>query len=339
MPPRQADPMPEHVVPMLARLSTLPPDEEHYGFEIKWDGVRAVAYIEDGTTRLESRNLNDVTRQYPEAAAVGTAFAGAGRSAVLDGEVVAFDEHGKPSFERLQGRMHLTGAAAIGARTRSTPIVYMVFDLLYLDGEDMMRLPYTERRQRLEVLDLNGPSWRTPAYHPGDGTALLQASAQQGLEGIVAKRLDSPYEPARRGGAWLKIKNTRRQELVIGGWLPGEGRRQGRIGALLVGYYDHEPETGPELRFAGKVGTGFDAKELDMLEKLLATKRRDTSPFSGAKQPGKGAQFVEPDLVAEIEFNEWTRANMLRHPSYKGLREDKPALSVVLEKPAPPPAS
>ena len=330
------DPMPQHVVPMLARLSTLPPDDEKYGYEIKWDGVRAIAYVhEDGTTHLESRNLNDVTRQYPEAAAVGEALTG--HSAVLDGEVVAFDEEGRPSFERLQGRMHLTGAAAIDARTRSTPIVYTVFDLIYLDGESLMRLPYTERRARLEALDLNGRSWRTPGYHTGDGKALLEASASQGLEGVMAKRLDSPYEPGRRPGTWLKVKNTRRQELVVGGWLPGEGRRQGKIGALLMGYYDHAaPE--PELRFAGKVGTGFDAKELELLEGLLAPLRRDTSPFSGPRQPGKGAIFVEPELVAEVEFNEWTKQNMLRHPSYKGLREDKRALDVVLERPEPPPA-
>jgi bifunctional non-homologous end joining protein LigD len=329
--------MPEHIVPMLARLSTLPPDDERWGYEIKWDGVRAVAYIAPGQpTRIESRNLNDVTRQYPEAAAIGSALAK--RSAVLDGEVVAFDEHGRPSFERLQGRMHLTGDAAIGARTRSTPIAYVVFDLLYLDGRNLMREPYTERRARLEELDLNGPTWRTPAYHRGQGKALLEASARQGLEGIVAKRLDSQYEPGKRNGSWLKVKNTRRQELVIGGWLPGEGRRKGRIGALLMGYYDHEPPT-PELRFAGKVGTGFDAKELDKLEKLLAARRRDSSPFSSAKQPGKGAIFVDPDLVAEVEFNEWTKQNMLRHPSYKGLREDKRPLDVVLERPEPPPAT
>jgi bifunctional non-homologous end joining protein LigD len=329
------DPMPEHVVPMLARLSTLPPDDERYGYEIKWDGVRAIAYVhENGETRLESRNLNDVTRQYPEAAAVGEALTG--RSVVLDGEVVAFDEHGRPSFERLQGRMHLTGSAAIDARTRSTPIVYIVFDLLYLDGHSLLRLPYTERRERLEQLDLNGRSWRTPAYHAGEGAALLDASARQGLEGVMAKRLDSPYEPGRRPGTWLKVKNTRRQELVIGGWLPGEGRRQGRIGALLMGYYDHDPPK-PELRFAGKVGTGFDGKELDRLQTLLAPITRPTSPFSGPRQPGKGAIFVEPELVAEVEFNEWTRQNMLRHPSYKGLREDKRPLDVVLEKPEPPP--
>jgi bifunctional non-homologous end joining protein LigD len=331
------DPMPEHVVPMLARLSTLPPDDENWAYEIKWDGVRAVAYVsETGETRLESRNLNDVTRQYREAAAVGTAF-GTGRSAVLDGEVVAFDELGRPSFERLQGRMHLTGTAAIDARTRSTPIVYMVFDLLYLDGESLMRKPYTERRARLEELDLNGASWRTPAHHVGEGAALLQASASQGLEGIVAKRLDSPYEPGRRGGLWLKVKNTRSQELVIGGWEPGEGRREGRIGALLMGYYDHDPPE-PELRFAGKVGTGFNDAELTRLEKLLAARKRDTTPFSGPRQPGKGAQFVDPDLVAEIEFNEWTRQNVMRHPSYKGLRDDKRALDVVLERPEDPAA-
>ena len=331
------DPMPQHVVPMLARLSKLPAeqDDDKYGYEIKWDGVRAVAYVtKKGATHLESRNLNDVTRQYPEAAAVGQALTG--HRAVLDGEVVAFDEHGRPSFERLQGRMHLTGAAAIGARTRSTPIVYVVFDLLYLDGESLLRAPYTERRARLEELDLNGPSWRTPTYHPGEGAALLEASMRQGLEGIMAKRLDSPYEPGRRPGTWLKVKNTRSQELVIGGWEPGEGRRKGRIGALLMGYYDHEPAE-PELRFAGKVGTGFNAEELESLESLLKPIERPTTPFSGARQPGKGAVYVEPELVAEVEFNEWTRAGMLRHPSYKGLREDKPALDVVLEKPEPAP--
>ena len=152
----------------------------------------------------------------------------------------------------------------------------------------------------------------------------------------MAKRLDSPYEPGRRPGTWLKVKNTRRQELVVGGWLPGEGRRKGRIGALLMGYYDHDPPE-PELRFAGKVGTGFNAKELDMLESVLAPLRRPTSPFSGARQPGKGAIYVDPELVAEVEFNEWTRQNILRHPSYKGLREDKRALDVVLERPEPPP--
>ena len=328
--------MPEHIVPMFARLSTLPPDDENWGYEIKWDGVRLVAYAyEDGNVRLETRNLNDATRRYPEAAAIGTALGG--RTAVLDGEIVAFDEQGRPSFERLQGRMHLTGEAKIGARSISTPTQYMVFDLLYLDGRSLMSVPYTERRAQLEQLDLNGPTWRTPAYHAGEGPALLEASAAQGLEGIVAKRLDSPYEPGRRGGSWLKVKNTRRQELVIGGWEPGAGNREGRIGALLVGYYDYEAGK-PELRYAGKVGTGFDASELKRLEDLLAPLTRATSPFAGPRQPSKSARFVEPELVAEVEFNEWTRQGVLRHPSYKGLRDDKPALDVVLERPEPAPS-
>ena len=191
--------MPQHVVPMLARLSTLPPDDDRWGYEIKWDGVRAVAYVDDrGGVRLETRNLNDVTRRYPEAAAVGSALGG--RSAVLDGEVVAFDEAGRPSFERLQGRMHVDRAVAIGARTRSAPIVYMVFDLLYLDGELQIGLPYTDRRARLEALALDGPSWRTPGYHAGDGAILLAASAAQGAGGRrgQAARLAVQARQARR---------------------------------------------------------------------------------------------------------------------------------------------
>src|SRR3954467_5609612 len=179
------DPMPQHVVPMLARLSTLPAaeDDDKYGYEIKWDGVRAVAYVtKRGTTHLESRNLNDVTRQYPEAAAVREALKG--HAAVLDGEVVAFDEQGRPSFERLQGRMHLTGTAAIGQRSRSTPIVYVVFDLLYLQGSSLMRRPYTERRMRLEGPVLTGPSRRTPACHRVEGAALLEVSAWKFPQGV-----------------------------------------------------------------------------------------------------------------------------------------------------------
>jgi bifunctional non-homologous end joining protein LigD len=323
------DPTPEHIVPMLARLSDLPPEDGGWAYEIKWDGVRAVAYVESGTLRLESRNLNDVTARYPEVGSLPDALAG--RDAVLDGEVVAFDEHGRPSFERLQGRMHLT--SGVEARARRVPVAYVAFDLLWLDGEDLMRRPYSERRERLESLGLEGPAWRVPAYSTGNGEGLLSASAAQGLEGIVCKRLDSVYEPGRRGGTWLKVKNTRRQELVIGGWLPGAGRRSGRLGALLTGYYE-----GGDLRLAGKVGTGFDDRELDRLQALLAQRARATTPFAG-RQPERGAHFVEPDLVAEIEFTEWTRQNMLRHPSYKGLRDDKRPLDVVLEKAEDPTAT
>src|ERR1700722_12135049 len=155
---------------------------------------------------------------------------------VLDGEIAAFDDAGKPSFKRLQSRMHVTSPNAIKRLSKSTPVVYAIFDLLHLDGETLMALPYEQRRQRLEQLGLGGPAWRVPAVQRGAGKRLLQATGEQGLEGVVAKRLDSRYEPGRRTGAWIKIKHLRRQELVIGGWLPGEGRRTERIGARRMGY-------------------------------------------------------------------------------------------------------
>ena len=321
------EPMPERLVPMLAKLGKLPTGKG-WAFEIKWDGVRAIAYSQPGRLRLESRNLLDVTAQYPEVRHLNRALGS--HTAVLDGEIVAFDDEGRPSFERLQGRMHLKGDAAIRRVAAHRPVVYVIFDVLYLDGHSLMGLPYSERRARLEALELEGPGWQTPRHHVGQGDALLAASARQGLEGIVAKRVDSPYEPGRRGGSWVKVKNTRRQELVIGGWLPGEGRRRDRIGALLVGVYDHSRDE-PALRFAGKVGTGFDEAELVRLGKLLADRERPSSPFEG-RQPERGALFVEPELVAEVEFTEWTSAGMLRHPSYKGLRDDKHPLDVVMER-------
>jgi len=209
-------------------------------------------------------------------------------------------------------------------------VTYVIFDLLHLDGRTLVELPYEERRAELEALGLDGDSWQTPSYHRGDGGALLAASRAQGLEGIVAKRLASPYRPGRRGRDWLKVKNVRSQEVVIGGWLPGKGRREGELGALLAGYYD-----GEELRYAGKVGTGFAARDLRLLRERLEPLARKASPFSG-RQPEKGARFVEPELVAEVEFNEWTNAATLRHPSYKGLRDDKPARDVIREEPAEP---
>src|SRR3712207_1683493 len=168
------DPMPERIVPMLAKLSKLPADDGGWAYEIKWDGVRAIAYVQGGGLRLESRNLNDVTARYPEVGGLPEALAG--REAVLDGEVVAFDERGRPSFERLQGRMHLT--TGVEARARRTPVAYVAFDLLWLDGESLVRLPYTERRARLEELQLDhGPAWRVPSYSSGNGTGFLEASA------------------------------------------------------------------------------------------------------------------------------------------------------------------
>jgi bifunctional non-homologous end joining protein LigD len=343
-PRRSAEEMPDHLVPMLASAAQLPSHEEEWAFEIKWDGVRAITYWRPHEMRIESRNLNDVSTRYPELRALGPQLGS--REAVLDGEIVSFDEDGRPSFERLQRRMHVVSPSAIRRLALQEPVSYVIFDLLYLDGHATIELPYRERRVLLEELELSGPAWQTPAYHPGEGRELLAAAAEQHLEGVVAKRLDSPYRPGRRTDEWLKVKNINRQELVIGGWLPGKGARAGRLGALLVGYYEHgtreeeEEEDGRShstsepllLRYAGRVGTGFDEAELDRLGGELETHARDTSPFSGT-QPPREARFVEPELVAEIEFRQWTRERILRHSVYKGLREDKPPEQVRLEEP------
>ena len=322
------EPMPVAIAPMLARAGTLPADDGGWAFEIKWDGVRTVAYSEPGRLRLVSRNGHDVTGRYPEVRRLNRALSS--HSVVLDGEIVAFDPAGRPSFERLQQRMNVSSESAIARLARSHPVTYVAFDLLHLDGHTLLDEPYSERRARLEGLALEGPAWRTPAVHTADGAALLEASAAQGLEGLVAKRLDSRYEPGRRSACWRKIKNIRRQELVIGGWLPGEGRRAERIGALLVGVHEDGA-----LRYAGRVGTGFTESALSALSARLAPLRRRASPFDRGRVP-RGAQFVEPELVAEVEFTEWTRGGLLRHPSFKGLRDDKDARDVVREDDAPP---
>jgi bifunctional non-homologous end joining protein LigD len=319
------EPMPERLVPMLAKLGDLPADEGRHGFEIKWDGIRAITYYEPGRFRIESRNLNDITAQYPELRRLGRQLGS--RDAVLDGEIVAFDERGRPRFERLQQRMHLTRDAEIRRRAQEVPVRYMLFDVLYLQGHSLMDRPYEERREVLESMRLEGPAWQTPRYHRGQGAALLDASARQGLEGVVAKRLDSRYAPGQRSSAWIKVKNKQRQELVIGGWLP-EKERPDRLGALLVGYHDQDGK----LRYAGRVGTGWDAKERARLERMLKELARERPPFEG-KRPPRGGRYVEPRLVAEIEFTEWTNEQILRHPAYKGLVEFDPA-EVVLSNPA-----
>jgi bifunctional non-homologous end joining protein LigD len=316
--------MPAHVVPMLARLAHMPGNEDDWGFEVKWDGIRAVLYSgkRKGAVTLENRNLRDITFKYPELHKL------CGLDAVVDGEIVALDESGRPSFELLQGRMHLSTEQAVRVRMNDIPVRFMAFDLIWHKGQDLTELPYTERRAALEALDLNGDCWQTPAWRAGDGTALLDAARKQQLEGVMAKRLTSPYCPGKRTQHWLKIKAKMNQELVIGGWQPGEGRRLNTLGSLLVGYFDDGV-----FRYAGKVGTGFKEKDLRMLVKELKARERQSSPFAPPPAPPRGSFFVEPELVAEFEFTEWTKEGILRHPAYKGLRDDKPAQNVVREVP------
>jgi bifunctional non-homologous end joining protein LigD len=318
--------LPEFVQPMLARLSTLPRDDDGWAFEIKWDGVRAIARSEPGRIQLWSRNRNDVTAAYPELRALNRALGS--HAAMLDGEIVAFDADGRPSFELLQTRMHVRGEAAVRRLAKATPVTYVVFDLLWLDGHPLMGLPLSERRERLSELGLNAERWRTPEFHVGEGEAFLAATREQGLEGAVAKRLDSLYSPGRRDAGWLKIKNSKRQEAVIGGYTQGKGARAATIGALHLGVQEEGAER--DLRYVGKVGTGFDELELERLAGLLRPLERPTSPFTGA-QPPRGARFVEPKLVCEVAFGSWTKDGILRHSVYKGLREDKDAAEVVRE--------
>ncbi len=254
-----------------------------------------------------------------------------GRSAILDGEIVAFDpDSGNPSFQLLQRRMGLSKPATIKQRAGEFPVTYIVFDLLWLDERSLLAEPYERRRELLAELELDGADhWQVPRHHVGEGQALFDAIHARGLEGIVAKRLGSPYRPGRRSSEWLKVRDRHGQELVIGGWMPGEGSRGGRVGSLLVGYY-----VGDKLAYAGGVGTGFTQETLSELTGLLAPLRRAESPFELGEDPrikyaqrardrGSGPVWVEPELVCQVEFTEWTHEGTLRQPSFKGLRDDK----------------
>jgi bifunctional non-homologous end joining protein LigD len=308
---------------MLARSGPLPPNEEKWGFEVKWDGIRTVVFCDHGHIELQGRNFSDFTPRYPEVRELARAVGA--RRMILDGEIVAFDEQGRPSFERLQSRMHLASDSAVRRRMRDIPVTYVAFDLLYLDGRSTLPLRYEQRREVLEALELEGPAWRVPAYHRGEGSALLAATRDLGIEGIVAKRLDSAYEPGRRSSGWVKVKNVCEQDVVIGGWTPGEGGRARTLGALAAGVYDDG-----ELVYVGKVGSGFTEQTLALLQRELEKLRRPDSPFAG-RQPPKGTVFVEPRLVARVELREWTKSGTMRAPTFKGLRPDKDPQECVRE--------
>jgi len=301
------------VQPMLATAGPLPTGTG-WAYEFKWDGVRTL--VETGAVgfTLTSRLGNDVTAAYPELAGL----AGVARDVLLDGEVVSL-VGGRPSFSALQSRMHVRKTAEARRLAATAPVTYLAFDVLRLDGTDLTGRPFAERRASLERLEVAGPHWTvSPLFD--DGPATAQAATENGLEGVVAKRLSSVYRPGYRTSEWVKVRFSHRQEFVVGGWEHGEGGRAGGIGALLLGVYE-----GGQLVYAGQVGTGFSAGALRDMERRLRPSVIARSPFVAMPPDVRGRKitWVRPEVVVEVEYRERTTGGILRQPSYKGVRMDK----------------
>jgi bifunctional non-homologous end joining protein LigD len=306
--------------PMKAVLVDAPFSDPGWLFERKLDGIRCGAIRRGGGVRLQSRTGEPLNPSYPE---LVEALEDGGPDAVADGEIVAF-RGGATSFSRLQWRMQIRDPER--ARRSRIAVYLYLFDLLELDGDDLRERPLRERKRALRrAVAFRGHVRFTP-HRVGDGEAYFRHACRRGWEGLIAKGADSPYVPGR-SRHWLKIKCSRAQELVIGGWTEPKGSRQ-RLGAILVGYW-----ADGKLRYAGKVGTGFDNATLEMLGDELERRERPDPPFAGGGLP-RAARWAEPELVAQVAFTEWTRDGRLRHPRFEGLRRDKPAAEVVREEPA-----
>jgi len=309
------------------------PTGDGWAHEIKWDGMRVLADVTPEGVQAWSSRGRDAGTAFPELRALAGALAPL--DALLDGEVVALDESGRPSFERLQRRMHVTSAAESLRRAAETPVAYVVFDLLRLDGHDLTALPWHERRRLLEQIadDLPPGVDIAPVYD--DGKGLLRAVEEKGLEGVVAKWRDAPYLPGERTRRWIKVKVRRHDELVVGGWSGGLGNREGRLGSLLVGFHE---VPGGRLRYAGRVGSGFTSDELDRMGARLAALEIDSCPFDPPPPPPhrRGATWVRPEVVVEISYGEWTADGRLRHPVYMGERVDVDPAAVVRPAIVPP---
>jgi bifunctional non-homologous end joining protein LigD len=315
--------MPQLVAPMLATLAhRLPHRPGEYGYEYKWDGVRAILRWDGTDLTLQSRNQLDITARYPEIWPLADVFGS--RPVMLDGEVIALDEQERPSFGRLQHRMHVRDAAAVRRLMKQIPVWFVAFDVLWLDGRPLMDLPWIRRRDHLEELELNGPAWLRSPAHVGEGAEVLEAARRLKLEGVVAKRLDGAYRPGARSPDWLKIKIVSGDEFVVGGWVPEGGTRADRIGSLLLGEYD----TKGRLRFAGGVGTGFDDEDHRTLTGLMRRLGVPTSPF--ADPPAKrGARYVRPELVVQVEYRRRGAGGILQQAAFMGIRTDKKASEVA----------
>jgi bifunctional non-homologous end joining protein LigD len=304
-----------------------PPSGPGWAFEFKWDGVRAVTGVAGSAVRAQSRLGNDITTGYPELADLVDLLDD--RQALLDGELVALDASGRPDFGTLQHRMHVREPAP--ELVERVPVTYLVFDLLHLDGTSLLREPWERRRELLEGLGLDGARVRVPPANPGvSGQQLLTVAKAHRLEGVVGKRRSSRYEPGRRSAAWIKTALLHTQEVVIGGWTTGEGRRASTIGALLLGAYDERGE----LRYLGHVGTGFTEAALQHLLGELTPREQPSSPFDEEvpRLEARKARWVRPELVGEVVYRVLTAEGRLRHAAWRGLRVDKRPEDAVLPR-------
>lgn len=305
------------IAPMSATTGDLPADDEGWFFEPKWDGMRAIVQLDHGQVRAWSRTDREVTAEFPELAGL----AQLADRAVLDGEIVAMGDDGRTSFGRLQRRFGVTDPVQVAVRARSVPAFYVVFDVLHLDGEDRISLPQLERRELLEALVPDGPTWRTTPSGRGHGQAWLEAAREQRLEGVMAKRADAPYQPGRRSDAWRKVKIRHEQEFLVCGWTPGTGARDrpDAIGSLVLGCHGSDG-----LRWVGNVGTGFDQAALRWWRAEVDATPADVAPFAEpvAHPALRQARWVHPRHVVQVAYAEWTADGRLRQPSLLGRRPD-----------------
>lgn len=299
------------------------PKGEHWGHEIKWDGMRLCVTVAGGALRLYSGSGRDVTSHFPELASFG---AHVGADATFDAEAVVFDQD-QPSFAKLQNRIHVRRPSQ--ELIDAAPVVLVVFDLLELGGNDLTNLGYRQRRQLLTEFLSDGPGWRVPPHTEGDGQHLLDLATDRGLEGVVSKKLDSTYKPGTRSPQWVKVKVTHSQEFVVGGWVAGTGKLAGQIGSVLVGVYPKRSSPGSALIFAGRCGSGLNDSYRKLLwDRFIPT---ETSPFADPVPRDKIPYFVEPTMVVEVGYSQWESGYQLRHPRFRGIRVDREPLDVVDE--------
>ena len=326
-------PMPTAIHPMLATSIEQPFDGPEWLFEIKWDGYRAIAFIEGGKVRLVSRNQNELTHRYPELKDLPNVVKA--RNAILDGEVVALDEEGRPSFSLMQQRTGFRPGGKRGQVDAAVPVLYYAFDLLYLDGYDWRKVALEARKKELASIIIPGDSLRYSDDYAQQGKALFELAREKGLEGIVAKKRECPYQE-RRSSDWRKIKIRHRLECVIGGYTEPEGSRP-YFGSIVLGLYDKQNR----LIHVGQAGSGFTQKSLAEIWKLLKERETKTKPFYGEVEALRKVHWITPDLVAEIEYAEWTEGASggsgpkLRAPVFLGLRDDKSPKECLLEEAIP----